>query len=312
VEELSEPESQSHSQSSIQSQSQSQPRSVSPAPTEVDDPEPEYLEEQLQNQGIKIRDFGFEPRLAPILPTVRAVIPELFDQHEGLAEFEYRMAQKPRLFAMNPKTLRRLLDIGWVTMDEVRTRGEQRDLEELAKYDSKPPHPFVLRNKGERFSRRPSPEETASILSTKRFMLTRLDRMRRNAEADAERRERDAREVEESARRKGKGRATETGEKRKRFEDDWESQEWSQQSQQKQYPAPLASYDPEIYPEAAGVIESQQLSQGRPVPPPRADTPPIEELEARERRRQEQENRPNGLKRGLKRTLSRTQTFTQL
>ncbi|KAF9004677.1 hypothetical protein BDQ17DRAFT_1354487 [Cyathus striatus] len=68
---------------------------------------------------------------------------------------------------------------------------------------------------------------------------------------------------------------------------------------QKQYPAPLSSYDPKIYPEAAGII----ASQNRPEPPPRVDTPPLPDPPA---------HSGSPLRRGLKRTLSRTQTFTQL
>ena len=78
---------------------------------------------------------------------------------------------------------------------------------------------------------------------------------------------------------------------------------------QKQYPAPLSSYDPRLYPDAKSAIELSALSQPRPVV--RADTPPAS-AQAEE---QEQEQRPGALVRKpkrLRRTLSRTQTFTQL
>jgi hypothetical protein len=77
----------------------------------------------------------------------------------------------------------------------------------------------------------------------------------------------------------------------------------------KQYPAPLFSYDPVLYPDAKNAIELSAQSQPRPVVPPRADTPPAEERE------EEEERRPGALVRRpkrLRRTLSRTQTFTQL
>ena len=76
----------------------------------------------------------------------------------------------------------------------------------------------------------------------------------------------------------------------------------------KQYPAPLSSYDPVLYPDAKSAIELSAQSQPRPVVPPRAATPPAEEPD-------EEEQRPGALVRRpkrLRRTLSRTQTFTQL
>jgi len=81
----------------------------------------------------------------------------------------------------------------------------------------------------------------------------------------------------------------------------------------KQYPAPLHTYDPEIYPEAAYAIGSSSQSQPRPVVPPRTDTPPLSDDE-------DTKHSPGrGTKlvhpkqgRALKRQLSRTQTYTQL
>ncbi|KAF9455858.1 hypothetical protein BDZ94DRAFT_1277100 [Collybia nuda] len=78
----------------------------------------------------------------------------------------------------------------------------------------------------------------------------------------------------------------------------------------KQYPAPLSSYNPELYPEAASIIESQE----RP-PPPRADTPPVRSDTPPLGEDAELEHVGQPLVRrvrGLKRTLSRTQTFKQL
>lgn len=80
----------------------------------------------------------------------------------------------------------------------------------------------------------------------------------------------------------------------------------------KQYPAPLHTYDPEIYPEAAYAIGSSQ-SQSRPVVPPRMDTPPLSDDEDSKHspgRGRKLVHPKQG--RGLKRQLSRTQTYTQL
>jgi len=85
----------------------------------------------------------------------------------------------------------------------------------------------------------------------------------------------------------------------------------------KQYPAPLHTYNPELYPDAASIIESssQSQSQPRPVVPERSDTPPLDT--------EEEEGQGwspgKGTKlvhprhqKALKRALSRTQTFAQL
>jgi hypothetical protein len=50
----------------------------------------------------------------------------------------------------------------------------------------------------------------------------------------------------------------------------------------KQYPAPLHTYHPSIYPEAASIIESSSQSSSQPRPvfaaaPERFDTPPVDE-----------------------------------
>jgi hypothetical protein len=77
----------------------------------------------------------------------------------------------------------------------------------------------------------------------------------------------------------------------------------------KQYPAPLLSYDPVLYPDAKSAIELSALSQPRPLV--KLDTPPVNVNEEEE----EEERRPGALVRRpkkLRRTLSRTQTFTQL
>jgi len=81
---------------------------------------------------------------------------------------------------------------------------------------------------------------------------------------------------------------------------------------QKQYPAPLSSYDPKIYPHA----HSRYITPSEPsIPiapsspssgsclPYRSDTPPAE---------LEEDAPPQSSRKGLKRTLSRTQTCSQL
>lgn len=77
----------------------------------------------------------------------------------------------------------------------------------------------------------------------------------------------------------------------------------------KQYPAPLSSYDPALYPEAASVIEAEARP---PLPPPREDTPPLDGDSDGEHAAAGHGHPLQRRRKRLKRTLSRTQTFTQL
>ena len=76
----------------------------------------------------------------------------------------------------------------------------------------------------------------------------------------------------------------------------------------KQYPAPLASYDPTIYPEAASIINSQ--SQQRTLPPD-ASTPPGSPRQESQGEPTEQTS-PSRVHRSMRGKLARTQTFTLL
>lgn len=306
------------SEEQSQSQSQSQTRSVSPTPTEIDDPEPEYVESQLQSLSIKIRDFCYEPQ-----PAHLTQIPELFDQYDAIAEFEYRLSQNPRVYPISGKTLRRLLDMGWIDQAEVDERCEEMDFAELRKLDSRPAWPYNLKWIKSENLRRPDEAHRKHLLDSRKYGFARLDKIRRNAEQVAGRRERDHQEAQEALEkiRRNKGKAVDRGgddsqdpasqqqqyqPKRQRGTNEWSPPPQSSQPL-KQYPAPLSSYDPEIYPEAAEMFESSQ----RGAALARVDTPPLEEPEPQ----RPVDNRPNALKRparGLKRTLSRTQTFTQL
>ncbi|TFK25866.1 hypothetical protein FA15DRAFT_668036 [Coprinopsis marcescibilis] len=377
VAELSEPESQSQSQAQTQiedrqvlwkgedqgsshddgveldtdkNESQApKPRAVSPALTDIQDPEPDYIADVLMAKGIKTRDFAYEEPAAGV-----KLVRELWDQYEALAEFEYRLLQLPRVYPIGGKTLRRLMDIRWITMEEVKRRCADMDMDELRKVDERRPYPYGLRFKGVRAEAVPGHEERIVIMESRRPALMRMDRLRKMGELELARRERErlaaAKAMKAIQERDRRWLASQSSQKRAFTEDDGDdgekgadgvdgaemkrrrmekrpmfmyedeaSQPWSQQywdaqpsSQQrvpaKQYPAPLSSYDPEIYPEAAGVIESQVQSQQRTrTPPPRVDTPPLDETQ----------NSPHfgGLgqpNRGLKRTLSRAKTFTQL
>ncbi|KXN92496.1 Cytokinesis protein sepH [Leucoagaricus sp. SymC.cos] len=151
-------------------------RFPSPIPTEPDDPDPEYISNQLAKCNIKTRDFAWYPPYttsapatdiaAPLStptpqhhadasidvttpPTAAAanmhssllpavpLTPETFDPYRALGEFEYRLRQNPRQLPIPGKTLRRLIEIGWITENEAESRCSQEDLDSLEEFDSR-------------------------------------------------------------------------------------------------------------------------------------------------------------------------------
>lgn len=107
-------------------------RASSPAPTEIID-ESELLRDQptaLAAMGIKVRDYALQPssRVRPAR--------EIFDYQHVCAEYDFLLDRNDR--AVPGKTLRRLLDLGFITDDEQRRRWRAMDHEELRRYDARP------------------------------------------------------------------------------------------------------------------------------------------------------------------------------
>ncbi|KAF9523297.1 hypothetical protein CPB83DRAFT_863020 [Crepidotus variabilis] len=72
------------------------------------------------------------PLVYPIYRT-----PEIFDQYKAMTEVDYRWTQSIRTFPIAGKSLRRLLDMGWLTEQEVRASASDADLEELRVFDER-------------------------------------------------------------------------------------------------------------------------------------------------------------------------------
>ena len=357
-------------------QESQQIRAPSPAPTEIDDPEPEAILEDLKRLNIKVRDYAYpEPSLstsaAPTSskPSSVYMTTEIFDQYRGIAEFEFRLRQDPRTYPIQGKTLRRLLDLKWVPMDECKQRLHQMDWEAMKDYDARasdyPWRPC-------KWSNVPDATEREQLLATRGSYFVGVDRARWQLEALEEREARERvlvqkaeervriREQKEQAEREmekamalpteallsedeevpeclpsSKKRALErsastpsyptnsespsscdtAGPKRARL--DGQTSVLGHAATKplpvppappKQYPAPLSSYDPALYPEAASVIEAE----ARPPLPPREDTPPLDGDSDGENAPASHGHPLQRRRKGLKRTLSRTQTFTQL
>jgi hypothetical protein len=134
-----------------------QQRQPSPVPTEPDDPDPDFISNQLSKLKIKVRDYGMCPPYAisspPPLPASSTepgiaasyhrtnpdafvpLTPETFDPFKALGEFEYRLRQLPRTLPIPGKTIRRLIEIGWITEDEVSKRCNDEDKKGLWEFD---------------------------------------------------------------------------------------------------------------------------------------------------------------------------------
>ena len=321
-------------------ESQHPPRAPSPVPTEIDDPESQDVVNHTLANGVKVRDFGFIikgdgnddslPSIAttalPFRPT-----PEIFDQFRALAEVEYRWTQPTRRYAIAGRSARRLLDMGWLTREEWDQRAHPMDIEALRDHDSRPYYPW----RPQRWTSVPSLEQRRSMMVARASFFHSIDRVwagheirdamtREAEEAGAAallrvlpqvqpRLEVDANGDGNTTRRITPERPGATGpstQQRPRMPSPHPcSLRPVTMAPAKQYPAPLHTYDPTLYPEAASIIESSAAtsSQPRPTVPERSDTPPLDEEELRQ---QESPGKGNRLvRKKMQRGLSRTQTM---
>jgi hypothetical protein len=195
---------------------------------------------------LKIQDFAYLPSSTP-LPAV----PEVFDQYEGLAEVEYRWTRSPQMYPVPGKTLGRLLELGWITQEDVVTHASLVDLEELRKYKARlPMYPW----KALRWTTIPNTEERKRLMLTRLLYFQQRDTTRANAEMKAASNINKRRAEEHHEGRSG------TKAKKKR-----NILVATQPFQAKQYPAPLHAYDPKIYPEVVFLSASSNPPSGRLV-----------------------------------------------
>lgn len=115
----------------------------SPAPTEIIplDLTQEEIVEEIQNMGIKVRDFAYEAVPIP----QRA--PELFDPLQAWNTYETIISHPSMMRPCLPgKITRRLLDIGWLKREEEEERWSNKDREALDAYDNRPHYPWRAYN----------------------------------------------------------------------------------------------------------------------------------------------------------------------
>ncbi len=124
------------------------PEPPSPAATEIAydvsyiEQQPEERIETLRAAGIKVRDFAYEP-----MPNTSKA-PEVFDPVPCLIAADWYM-RNPRknLGMLRPKSLFRLIKMGWLSLEDVKRHFEVYEYVALAHYNDKPDekrYPFVV------------------------------------------------------------------------------------------------------------------------------------------------------------------------
>ncbi len=318
-------------------------RLPSPALTEIEFPEPQDILEEVLQRGIKIRDFAYEaPYVLPTAPvtststseappsTIASATPpivspgvpppkrttEIFDPYKALTEIDYRWTQKIRNYPVSGKTLRRLLDVEWLTPAELSARAHPMDGAALRKYDEQRAS-WREANEGiEAFpwcslrADRPTQDERQVMLDNYRGHWKQQDRMMMRHEDGEEMRRREdeiakekMKEMQERELQREKKRSPgvmedATGSMNQVVSSSFKKRKLSSPGEvapseslssghlippKKQYPAALQAYDPKIYPDAANIIEASSQIRPRPLvysPPPIStgrNTPPAVE-----------------------------------
>ncbi|KAL4072103.1 hypothetical protein J3A83DRAFT_4046808, partial [Scleroderma citrinum] len=114
----------------------------SPAPTDIIplDLTPDEIIEDIQRMGIKVRDFAYEK-----VPDEQRA-PELFDPVMSWNQYEDALANPDRKSAFSGRSLRRLLDLGWVSEAIDSSRWLKKDRDTLDEFDSRPQYPWKAFN----------------------------------------------------------------------------------------------------------------------------------------------------------------------
>jgi len=131
------------------------------------------------------------------------------------------------------KTLSRLLEMGWITEEDIRARALPMDLEELQKHNARLPiYPWRPLSS----TIIPKDKDRKKLMLTRALYFQQRDAARAMAE------------LKEMSRKDNLH--------KRRAEKDSLSQTDSKKRRLKQYPAPLHAYDPNIYPEVAFPVKS--------------------------------------------------------
>ncbi|SJL00084.1 uncharacterized protein ARMOST_03396 [Armillaria ostoyae] len=106
-------------------------RTPSPVPTEVIEHDPEDIARMLEKNGIKVCDYAYVATTEPVAET--------FDALVGISEYELRLDDtRPTRPHIKGKTLHRLLETGYISLEEATTRCQSQDMSALAEYRASP------------------------------------------------------------------------------------------------------------------------------------------------------------------------------
>ena len=208
---------------------------IRPAPTEIIDESDLLVEDDvislLKAQGIEVRDFASleERRKAAQNPAI-----EIFDPYRALAKFEHKLDISSKSWTsgsrwpISGKVIQRLLDIGWISEEEIERRCIPADIQALREYRKK----LILdaREGWGIYPWRALRWDSVPMVQERRKFIVKYGLESVTESNGIKERKDDA--IGQSIRR-------------------------LIIPPSKQYPAPLSSYDPTIYPEAAAVINSR-------------------------------------------------------
>jgi len=118
------------------------PREPSPVPTLVVDEEQSVKTERAQQEGVKVRDYVFEPTNPPVAEVYRYAVLDLAN-YDAYLRKRHLYPFDTRGLAISPtgghgKVLRRLLDLGWITVEEREKNFSKFDNDALEVYDNSP------------------------------------------------------------------------------------------------------------------------------------------------------------------------------
>ncbi|KIM55685.1 hypothetical protein SCLCIDRAFT_1220967 [Scleroderma citrinum Foug A] len=111
----------------------------SPAPTEIIpvDLTADEIVQDIQQMGIKVRDFAYEN-----MPLDQRA-PELFDPIMAWNQYEDALTNTDaRRNAFSGRSMRRLLDLGWISEALDGSRWQKKDRDALEEFDSRPHYPW--------------------------------------------------------------------------------------------------------------------------------------------------------------------------
>ena len=97
-------------------------------------------------EGVIVWDYAYPSSFTSSTPaSCLHPIPEIFNQYEGLAEVEYQWTQSPQMYPVPGKILSQLLEMGWITEEEIHACGSPMDQVELQKHNATwLPYPWKL------------------------------------------------------------------------------------------------------------------------------------------------------------------------